>query len=203
MPELDLRMVHVPLMVDAESGVDDMLDRDGSRTPIQFHISYDRDEHPIARSYKRRPNGNEWRSDNSNVMPERASAPTCAWVARTYRASPGKIVLAELELEVAAVGSLDHSWREGPPWTELYIDPILKGLPRWSSSISHLLPRPPYRGLGHHIRYLIRVAYREQEDVAGDSQKELMGISVRKRCFYLMPVIRTINLFRRRTQGVK
>jgi hypothetical protein len=66
-----------------------------------------------------------------------------------------------------------------------------------------LVAEPPYRGLGHRIRYLIRVAYREQEDVAGDSQKELMGISVRKRCFYLMPVIRTINLFRRRTQGVK
>src|ERR1035437_9199122 len=30
-----------------ESGVNDMLDRDGSRTPIQFHISNDRDKHPI------------------------------------------------------------------------------------------------------------------------------------------------------------
>jgi aspartate--ammonia ligase len=29
------------------SGVNDMLDRDGSRTPIQFHISNDRDLHPI------------------------------------------------------------------------------------------------------------------------------------------------------------
>jgi aspartate--ammonia ligase len=40
-------MVEVPLIVDAESGVNDMLDRDGSRTPIQFHISNDRDQHPI------------------------------------------------------------------------------------------------------------------------------------------------------------
>ena len=40
-------MVEVPLIVDAESGVNDMLDRDGSRTPIQFHISNDRDKHPI------------------------------------------------------------------------------------------------------------------------------------------------------------
>ena len=40
-------MVTVPLIVDVESGVNDMLDRDGSRTPIQFHISNDRDEHPI------------------------------------------------------------------------------------------------------------------------------------------------------------
>ncbi|MEK7757581.1 MAG: aspartate--ammonia ligase [Planctomycetota bacterium] len=45
--ELNLLMVSVPLIVDVESGVNDMLDRDGSRTPIQFHISNDRDKHPI------------------------------------------------------------------------------------------------------------------------------------------------------------
>ncbi|HLM91815.1 MAG TPA: aspartate--ammonia ligase [Thermoplasmata archaeon] len=45
--ELNLMMVQVPLIVAAESGVNDMLDRDGSRTPIQFHISNDRDLHPL------------------------------------------------------------------------------------------------------------------------------------------------------------
>jgi aspartate--ammonia ligase len=45
--ELNLMMVQVPLIVDVESGVNDMLDRDGSRTPIQFHISNDRDKHPL------------------------------------------------------------------------------------------------------------------------------------------------------------
>jgi aspartate--ammonia ligase len=45
--ELNLMMVEVPLIVDIESGVNDMLDRDGSRTPIPFHISNDRDLHPI------------------------------------------------------------------------------------------------------------------------------------------------------------
>jgi aspartate--ammonia ligase len=44
---LNLMMVTVPLIVDVESGVNDYLDRDGSRTPIQFHISNDRDQHPI------------------------------------------------------------------------------------------------------------------------------------------------------------
>jgi len=44
---LNLMMVTVPLIVDTESGVNDMLDRDGSRTPIQFHISNDRDKHPV------------------------------------------------------------------------------------------------------------------------------------------------------------
>jgi len=45
--ELNLIMVQVPLIVDVESGVNDMLDRDGSRTPIQFHISNDHDKNPI------------------------------------------------------------------------------------------------------------------------------------------------------------
>jgi aspartate--ammonia ligase len=45
--ELNLIMVEVPLIVDVESGVNDMLDRDGSRTPIQFHISNDRNLHPV------------------------------------------------------------------------------------------------------------------------------------------------------------
>ncbi len=34
--ELNLIMVQVPLIVSRESGVNDMLDRDGSRTPVEF-----------------------------------------------------------------------------------------------------------------------------------------------------------------------
>lgn len=45
--ELNLMMVTVPLIVDVDSGVNDLLDRDGSRTPIQFHISNDYDKNPL------------------------------------------------------------------------------------------------------------------------------------------------------------
>jgi len=45
--ELNLIRVTVPLIVDVESGVNDMLDRDGSRTPIGFHISNNNDKNPI------------------------------------------------------------------------------------------------------------------------------------------------------------
>jgi len=45
--ELNLMHVEVPLIVDVESGVNDYLDRDGSRTPVEFHISNDYDKHPI------------------------------------------------------------------------------------------------------------------------------------------------------------
>ncbi len=45
--ELNLIRVTVPLIVDVSSGVNDYLDRDGSRTPIRFHISNDRDRNPV------------------------------------------------------------------------------------------------------------------------------------------------------------
>ena len=45
--QLNLIRVTVPLIVDVQSGVNDLLDRDGSRTPIGFHISNDHDKNPI------------------------------------------------------------------------------------------------------------------------------------------------------------
>jgi aspartate--ammonia ligase len=45
--ELNLIRVQVPLIVDVLSGVNDFLDRDGSRTPIQFHINNDHGKNPI------------------------------------------------------------------------------------------------------------------------------------------------------------
>lgn len=44
---LNLMMVTVPLIVESSSGVNDYLDRDGSRTPVQFHITNDHGQHPI------------------------------------------------------------------------------------------------------------------------------------------------------------
>jgi aspartate--ammonia ligase len=45
--ELNLIRVECPLIVDVESGVNDYLDRDGSRTPIEFHISNDYGKNPV------------------------------------------------------------------------------------------------------------------------------------------------------------
>ena len=39
--------VQVPQNVESSSGVNDYLDRDGSRTPVTFHISNDRGAHPV------------------------------------------------------------------------------------------------------------------------------------------------------------
>ncbi|HLN59083.1 MAG TPA: aspartate--ammonia ligase [Thermoanaerobaculia bacterium] len=45
--ELNLIRVEVPLIVDAESGVNDYLDRDGSRGPVGFRISNDNGKNPV------------------------------------------------------------------------------------------------------------------------------------------------------------
>jgi len=45
--ELNLIRVECPLIVDTRSGVNDYLDRDGSRTPVGFHISNDYGKNPI------------------------------------------------------------------------------------------------------------------------------------------------------------
>ena len=42
--ELNLQMVQVPLIVDRDSGVNDYLDRDGSRTPVEFPCGLGLDE---------------------------------------------------------------------------------------------------------------------------------------------------------------
>jgi aspartate--ammonia ligase len=44
---LNLIPVQVPLIVDRTSGVNDYLDRDGTRTPVGFHIANDHDQHPV------------------------------------------------------------------------------------------------------------------------------------------------------------
>ena len=46
--ELNLMMVTVPLIVEAATGVNDLLDRDGSRTPVGFRIANDHGKNPVA-----------------------------------------------------------------------------------------------------------------------------------------------------------
>jgi hypothetical protein len=41
-------MVAVSLIVEADTGVNDMLDRDGSRTPVGFRIANDQGKNPVA-----------------------------------------------------------------------------------------------------------------------------------------------------------
>ena len=82
--ELNLQMVTVPLIVDKESGVNDYLDRDGSRTPIQFHISNDREKHPVnAQIVQAATKWKRMALNSSSVGLAKASALTCVQCVRT------------------------------------------------------------------------------------------------------------------------
>ena len=59
--ELNLIMTSVPLIVDVESGVNDYLDRDGSRTPSDSIFPTTMTSIPsMPRWCKRRPSGSGW-----------------------------------------------------------------------------------------------------------------------------------------------
>jgi len=82
--ELGLMMVQVPLIVDVESGVNDMLDRDGSRTPFSSTSPMTETRIPLTpRSFRPRPSGSVSPSSNSTAAPAKASALTCALSAKT------------------------------------------------------------------------------------------------------------------------
>ena len=82
--ELNLLMVTVPLLVDIESGVDDMLDRDGSRTPIQFHIRNDYDKHPVDAQIVRPPPSGRESPERIRRAPRRGLSWTCRAVRKDY-----------------------------------------------------------------------------------------------------------------------
>ena len=58
--ELNLFRVEVPLIVSKESGVNDYLDRDGSRTPIEFPVVSGSPSGSKPRSCRPRPSGRGW-----------------------------------------------------------------------------------------------------------------------------------------------
>ena len=81
--ELNLMMVEVPLIVDVESGVNDMLDRTGRARRFSSISRMIATCIPSTRRWcRRRPSGNASRSSNSIAKLARASAPTCAPFAR-------------------------------------------------------------------------------------------------------------------------
>lgn len=53
-------MVQVPLIVSKDSGVNDYLDRDGSRTPVEFPCGLGLPKRIDAQVVQAQPNGKGW-----------------------------------------------------------------------------------------------------------------------------------------------
>jgi len=74
--ELNLQMVQVPLIVDRDSGVNDYLDRDGSRTPIEFNCGLGLDTPIRAQVVQAATKWKRMASPSSAARWARGSAPT-------------------------------------------------------------------------------------------------------------------------------
>jgi aspartate--ammonia ligase len=100
--ELNLMMVEVPLIVNEESGFNDMLDRDGSRTPIQFHISNDREKHPVNAQVVQA--ATKWKRvalKQFDCQPAREFAPTWAPFARII-----SLIMTTAPTSINGIGSV-------------------------------------------------------------------------------------------------
>jgi hypothetical protein len=89
-----------------------------------------------------------------------------------------------------------YYYNNGVSWIELRIDRIVaswKGTPRpllWIPAIRFLLVGNTfYHELGHHIHRTVRPEFREKEDVADNWGVKLSSNFIRKRYWYLLPVL--------------
>ena len=105
-------------------------------------------------------------------------------------------------LQSRVAGRYHPKWKGQPPWIELYLDQILRPYPGWALWI--LLVRNLaiadtfFHELGHHVHFFIRPEYREKEDVADEWQKKFMKVFLRRKYWYLIPIVRSIRVFRRK-----
>lgn len=100
------------------------------------------------------------------------------------------------------VGGLYHSaTRSGPAWIELFVDNIFGTAPKLllrSAFIRDLLlAKPIFHELGHHIDFMTRKQQRERERAADDLARELRRRYVRKRYWYLLPILWPVAMLRR------
>ena len=88
-------------------------------------------------------------------------------------------------------------WRGEPAWIELYVDNIVSQLPGWLTLAPGfrygLLARTLYHEIGHHIHATTAPEHREREDVADKWSNRLMRDFMRRKYWFVVPVMRAIR----------
>lgn len=102
-------------------------------------------------------------------------------------------------------GFYNHEWRGQPAWIQLVTDNIVAG---YSASLlrlqlfrDHAIAQTLYHEVGHHLHETVGLATRGGEEAAEDWSKRLSKIHIRRRYWYLRPVIlvlKTLVRFLRR-----
>jgi len=98
-------------------------------------------------------------------------------------------------------GLYHERWKNEPAWIEIFVDNALSFWPRW------LLWIPLFRDLafadalfhelGHHIHRVLAPEHKEREDVAEKWSKRLSRHYVRRRYWYLMPLLFVLSIITR------
>jgi hypothetical protein len=108
-------------------------------------------------------------------------------------------------LQSRVLGRYHRKWQGESPWIELYIDQIFRRYPRWALWIPFIryavVGKVLYHELGHHVHLFIRPEYREKEDVADDWGKRFSAHFLRRKYWYLIPVVKVISPFLTRVSG--
>jgi hypothetical protein len=90
-------------------------------------------------------------------------------------------------------GSYSRATKSSPATVWLYVDNIVRDLPGWMTRpplLRYMVPSDVlYHEIGHHIHTVHKPIHEEREDVAVEWSRKLWSHFLRKRYWYLMPVL--------------
>jgi len=92
-----------------------------------------------------------------------------------------------------------------PAHVVIFVDNIEQSTPVWVLKISFLrniiIASTLYHEIGHHIHKTIHPEYKEREDVADEWRDKLLRLLVKRRYWYLKPVVLILKPVIRRWKG--
>lgn len=93
----------------------------------------------------------------------------------------------------SVLGRYHQHWKGQPAWIEIFVDNTLQSMPRLLMKTRlfqyMVLSQVLYHEIGHHIQYFGNFQLRDQERFAEKWEGKLTRVFVRKRYWYLQPII--------------
>jgi len=101
------------------------------------------------------------------------------------------------------LGLYREKYQGKPAYIELFVDNIFHGTPKWAIRIPlirrFLMAGVLYHEIGHHIHHVRFPEYKDKEEVAEKWKKVLSVEFIKKKYWYLVPLIYVFNLKSRLT----
>ena len=97
-----------------------------------------------------------------------------------------------------SLGLYHESWRGEPAWIEVFVDNLVDS---WGADFLRIpffrdlaFCDVVYHELGHHVHKAVRPEHREREDVAEDWRKRFTREYLRRKYWYLLPIMYPLGL---------